>query len=296
MVKQLIVTADDYGLAQPVNDAVEACFESGVVRATCVMTNMPVYAQAAALRRRFPQHSLGIHWNLTQGRPVLSPTLVPSLVGGDGTFLPSLRGRWLRGQARPAEIRAELTAQYERFCAVAGAPDFWNTHQNVHVYPGIFQLVVELGRRLGIKAMRSHRRFTVPADCSELAYNLAHPGFWVKGRVIARWSRDAARRGMLMPDGRLHMPGYATGAVPPLEILRRAEWPRVRSALEWVIHPANRVEARLFGALTQSRVREYQTFSDPRLKHVLQRIGVAPVGFDALSEGEALPEKIISHG
>jgi chitin disaccharide deacetylase len=297
MVKQLIVTADDYGLAQSVNDAIEGCFQSGVVRAACVMTNMPEYAQVAALKRRFPQHSVGIHWNLTQGWPVLSPSAVPSLVRKDGTFSPSLRGRWLRGQVRVAEIRAELTAQYERYYRAAGVPDFWNTHQNFHVFPGIFQVCVELGRELDIPCMRSHRRFTVPCGRSSLAYHMGHAGFWVKGQVIARWSRAAERRGVLMPAGRIHTPGYAAGAESLVEVLRRIDWSGVRgSALELVIHPATAVDAKLFGGLTESRVREYQTFRDPQLKYLLQGAGVNPVGFDVLDAGEARREKVTSHG
>jgi predicted glycoside hydrolase/deacetylase ChbG (UPF0249 family) len=296
MVKQLIVTADDYGLAQSVNEAIEGCFANGVVRATCVMANMPEYAQAAALKQRFPQHSVGIHWNLTQGRPVLSPSSVSSLVRADGSFYPSLRARWLRRQVRALEIRAELTAQYERYLTVAGAPDFWNTHQNVHVFPGIFQIFVELGRELGIGAMRSHRRFTVPSSGSTSVYHLRHPGFWIKGQVIAQWSRRAAERGMRMPDGRIYMPGYAAGVTSLQDVLRRIRWQRVASALELVIHPATKVDARLFGGLTQSRVREYQVFSDPRLPHLLRRAGIQPVGFDALNGRPSAREKIVSHG
>jgi predicted glycoside hydrolase/deacetylase ChbG (UPF0249 family) len=296
MVKQLIVTADDYGLAQPVNDAIEACFASGVVRATCVMTNMPHYAQVAALKRRFPHHSIGIHWNLTQGRPVLSPSAVPSLVRGDGTFYPSLRGKWLRGQVRGAEVRAELTAQYERYCAAAGVPDFWNTHQNVHVFPGIFQLCVELGRELNIDCMRSHRRFIVPLAHSALAYHMRHPAFWAKGQVIARWSRQAEARGVLMPDGRINSLGYSIGMTSLQEILSRIAWEDVRCALELAIHPATQVDEKLFGRLTESRVREYQTFHDAQVKQLLKRAGIAPVGFDVLRPGQASHGKEVSHG
>src|SRR5262245_21309223 len=41
MHRKLIITADDYGMCEPVNQAIEECLAVGTVRATCVMTNMP---------------------------------------------------------------------------------------------------------------------------------------------------------------------------------------------------------------------------------------------------------------
>ena len=41
MSQRLIITADDYGLCEQVNQAIEECLSAGTVRATCVMANMP---------------------------------------------------------------------------------------------------------------------------------------------------------------------------------------------------------------------------------------------------------------
>ena len=150
MSQRLIITADDYGLCQPVNQAIEECIDAGSVRATCVMANMPAYGAAESLRKKFPQSSLGIHWNLTQGRPILLACELPTLVDGNGSFFkPSeLRRRWRFRQVNENEIRAELKAQFDRLMDIAGPLDFWNTHQNSHVYPGLFQTFVNLGREL----------------------------------------------------------------------------------------------------------------------------------------------------
>ena len=162
MNKQLIITGDDYGLCPAVNDAIEECLAAGTMRATCIMANMPSCAGAASLRQKFPRSALGVHWNLTQGTPVLEPARVPTLVDGAGQFYGSLRRRWLTRKLDRDEVRAELLAQYERFRSLAGAADFWNTHQDVHVFPGLFQLFVEFGKALKIPAMRCHERFTLP--------------------------------------------------------------------------------------------------------------------------------------
>jgi predicted glycoside hydrolase/deacetylase ChbG (UPF0249 family) len=284
--RQLIVTGDDYGMCASVNDAIEACLAAGTMRATCVMTNMPEYAGAALLKRHYPDCSIGIHWNLTQGEPVLSPAKIPTLVERNGHFGRKLRHRWLTGGVRLGEVRAELQAQFERFCDLGAKPEFWNTHQDVHLSPGLFQAFVRFGNELGIRVMRSHRRFTIPFGTSELHYHFSHPSYWAKGQVLASWARQAARQGAVMPDGRLYMPGYSAGVTSLQEVLTRIDWSRVYQAIELAIHPATRVEPDLFGKLKESRVREYEIFAQPQLKDSFQQCGVRAVGFEALAPQE----------
>jgi predicted glycoside hydrolase/deacetylase ChbG (UPF0249 family) len=288
MNKQLIITGDDYGLCTAVNDAIEECLAAGAVGATCVMTNMPSCAQAAGLRGQFPLSSIGLHWNLTQGKPLLTPASVPSLVGADGRFAGSLRRRWWARELNFAEMRAELVVQYERFRSLAGKPDFWNTHQNVHVYPGLFQFFVGLGNELNIPAMRSHERITLPLRSSVSRYHLGHPAYWFKGQVIRLWSMKARAKGMSMPDGRLYLPGYEAGQYTLASVLDRVNWRDVGTAVELVIHPAKALDAGLFGSLMESRLREYEMFREPRLAGKLERAGVRLVGFDALHKNGQL--------
>jgi hypothetical protein len=288
--RRLIVTADDYGLCAAVNGAIEECLAAGTVGATCVMANMPAAARSTALRARFPLASVGVHWNLTQGKPLLGATVVPTLVDGRGEFAPALRRRWLAGKIDRTEVRAELTAQYERFRTLAGAPDFWNTHQNVHVFPGLFQFFVALGQTLKIPAMRSHERVTLPAHGSAFAYDLRHPGYWLKGKVIRWWSRAARASGTRMPDGRLYLPGHSAGQYDLTAVLERLNWRDLNDAVELVIHPATELNSRLFGGLTESRLREYELFRDLRLAGRLARAGIRPSGFDALT-GKAVLER-----
>jgi predicted glycoside hydrolase/deacetylase ChbG (UPF0249 family) len=286
MNKQLIITGDDYGMCAPVNRAIEECLAAGTMRATCVMANMPCCGEAELLRRQFPRSSVGLHWNLTQGRPVLGPQAVPSLVNTHGEFAGALRHQWLSRRINYGEIRAELVAQYERFRALAGAADFWNTHQNVHVFPGLFQFFVGLGKELGIPAMRSHERFTLPANGSLTAFYVRHPAYWLKGQVIRRWSRAARAQGTRMPDGRLYLPGYQAGNYALTSLLERIDWRNAGSAIELVVHPATTADDQLFGRMTESRVREYRLFRDAKLAGRLKNIDVSLVGFEALQQSK----------
>ena len=189
----------------------------------------------------------------------------------------------MRGRINADEIRSELRAQCQQFSQVAGIPDFWNTHQNSHVLPRLFHLFVQAGRELGIPAMRSHRRLTVPCKVSPLRHNLSHPLYWFKGQVIARWAAKAEAGGVLMPDGRVYTPGYDGGGIASLpEIVERIEWNAVRRAVELVVHPATAVDEGLFGSLTQSRLLEYRVLREPALKERLRQSGVELAGFEVL--------------
>lgn len=284
MNHKLIVTADDYGMCNAVNEAIEECLAAGTLHAACVMTNMIAYDAAASLPDRFPQASVGIHWNLTIGQPVLSALQVPSLVGPDGRLhsFSEFRRGWLTGQVRLAEFKAELRAQYQCFYDLAGVPDFWNTHENVHLTPGLFHVCVALGQEFGIPAMRCHRRITVPRHTTPTRYNLRHPLYWLKGQVISWWSSRAEARGVLMPDGTIDTPGFDAGKAAIEEVVKRIQWPSVKNAVELVIHPATAINEALFGELTESRLHEYRAFSDPELANRLAATGVETAGFEAV--------------
>jgi predicted glycoside hydrolase/deacetylase ChbG (UPF0249 family) len=284
MDRRLIVTADDYGLCEPVNRAIENCIEAGTVSATCVMTNMPLYRDTIQLRVRFPNTSIGIHWTLTEGSPVLDASEIPSLVDDNGRFYTKDRfhRRWFSNQVNRSELKAELSAQFNRLYEMIGLPEFWNTHQDTHMVPGLFEACVSIGVELGIPAMRSHRRFFVFRDIDPTQYYLRHPVFWIKGLVIARWSKRAESQGMHMPDGKVYISGYGLNQAGIEEAIRQLPWKSVCQAAELVVHPTVEIDEKVMHSLKEVRVREYEVFSDRGLAEGLHKQGVQITGFGGL--------------
>ena len=78
-MRYLLITADDYGMSRAVNDGIVRGVEAGVITTANVMTNMPLLQEAGELRRRFPSLSIGLHWNLTEGKSVLAKEAVATL-------------------------------------------------------------------------------------------------------------------------------------------------------------------------------------------------------------------------
>src|SRR5579862_4857803 len=115
--KRLIVTADDFGLAVPVNEAVELGHSQGILTSASLMVTAPAAADAVERAHRLTTLGVGLHLVLMDGRPALPPEQIPDLVGTDGRFASDpirLGARiYLSGRAQQqaeAEIRAQLTA------------------------------------------------------------------------------------------------------------------------------------------------------------------------------------------
>jgi hopanoid biosynthesis associated protein HpnK len=156
-LKRLIVTADDFGAAREVNDAVEAAHRDGILTAASLMVGASAAADAVARARRMVSLRVGLHLVLVEGRPMLPASAVPHLVDGNGIFRCDMAGlgavMFFNGAAR-RELAAEITAQFEAFRATGLTLDHCNAHKHFHLHPVIGQLMVAIGRRFGLRAAR----------------------------------------------------------------------------------------------------------------------------------------------
>lgn len=133
MTRTLIVNADDFGMSDGINRGILEAHRSGIVTSATVMTNMPAARRGIErAQREAPELGLGLHINITYGRPVRPPEEVPSLVSPDGTFVSVPQGMALSSRWKRSDIDAEVTAQLDRFFAYAGRlPDHLDAHQLV---------------------------------------------------------------------------------------------------------------------------------------------------------------------
>lgn len=156
-MQRLIVTADDFGLSRPVNEAVERAHQHGILTAASLMTGAPARDDAVERARRLPRLGVGLHLTLVDGCPVLPPTEVPGLVGPDGRFStdPVKFGTALffsKKLRRQAE--AEITAQFEAFRKTGLVMDHVNGHQHFHMHPVISKIVARLAPEFGHPPVR----------------------------------------------------------------------------------------------------------------------------------------------
>jgi len=153
----VIVNADDFGLTSGVNRAVEEAHRSGILTSTTVLVGFDAAAEAADVARRCPELGIGLHVNLTEGRPVLDPARVRTLVDGEGLFDPGLARRALLGRVDARHVHDEVAAQAARLRALGVEPSHWDSHQGIAFWPQLVRPIAAATRAAGITRARSQR-------------------------------------------------------------------------------------------------------------------------------------------
>lgn len=158
MDRRLVVTADDFGADESVNEAVEIGHRDGVLTAASLMVGAPALADAVARAKRLPGLGVGLHLVLVEGRPALPAAAIPDLVDASGHFrsdmVASAIGIFLRPRAR-RQLAAEVEAQFAAFAATGLPLDHVNAHKHFHLHPTIAGTVLSVGRRYGMRAVRA---------------------------------------------------------------------------------------------------------------------------------------------
>ncbi len=155
-MKRLIVNADDFGMAESVNDGIIKGHQHGIITSASFMAGAKAAEHAAILARDNPSLGVGVHLCLTLVRPVADPAKIPSLAPRG--LLPGgpfpLMSRLLFGSIKIDEVEIELRAQIERTLALGIKPDHIDGHQHVHMMKRVFDVVMKLAEEYAIPAMR----------------------------------------------------------------------------------------------------------------------------------------------
>lgn len=181
MTRLLALCADDFGAAPGISDAIVELATAGRLAAVSCLANAAHWPGAApSLRGVAERVDVGLHFNLSEGRP-LSPELAriwPQLPA-----LPRLIAMAHLGLLPRSAIRAEFETQLAAFCeAIGAAPRFIDGHQHVHHLPGVRGLVLDAISRLRpVPAVRNTGR-------------LLGPGYRVKRGLIEATGGRALQR------------------------------------------------------------------------------------------------------
>lgn len=253
-MQKIIITADDYGMCDIVNDAIDSGIQNGFITTTNVMVNMEALEAAAKLRERFPNISIGMHWNVTTGKPVTDPNEIPTLVDKNGNFfsITEFKRRYAKGQIQKKDLEIELCNQYDMFRNVCGEADYWNTHENSSLSTKTFPVFAEVAQKYNIKATRTFQR--VYYDKINLSLKQATREFLVKN-FFELWF-TYIRKYFKMPTARVvsfDRISKTRGGVL-LEALKKDG----RDYIEVVFHPATSANHPCFGNISTERVKEYE--------------------------------------
>ena len=190
--KRLIVTADDFGIDVAVNEAIEQAYTDGVLTCASLMMGGRAVHDAVERARRLKGLGVGLHITLADGRPVSSRRSVRSLVDADGRFRNDLVGsgiRWFFNPLVRHQLAREIDAQFRAFQATGLVLDHVNAHKHLHFHPTVAAMIISIGRRYGLLAMR------IPDEPREVLM-AAEPGRTIPKSRLGPVLRILRRRAM----------------------------------------------------------------------------------------------------
>jgi predicted glycoside hydrolase/deacetylase ChbG (UPF0249 family) len=287
-MRKLIINADDFGYNKEITDGIIESHLHGVVTSTTAMANMGGIEYAATLRKNVPNLSIGIHFNLTQGKPVSAPDRVYSLVNREGNFYSfgELFKRTMMGKVKLSEVKLELSNQIEKLRGLGFELSHWDSHHHSTWIPVIFPVACNIAKKYSITAMRVYRvyRFDnvdslsgikksqVQRLSARIYYNL---GFWMTRNYYKFKTPDY----LLLPsrlsskfEGESYLECWIRGLAYAPEGIS-----------EFFVHPGFYQEDPSDKPLMRiQRQKELEALTDPSLREAIEKAGVEIVSFREL--------------
>ena len=290
MRKFLIVTADDFGLHEAVNEAVEQASRAGILTAASLMVGAPAAADAIRRARELPRLRVGLHVVLADGRAVLAPELIPGLADQSGRMNSRMFVNGVRFFASAAvrrQLEAEIRAQFSAFARTGLVLDHVNVHKHFHLHPTLLQMLLRIGREYGVPAVR------VPDEPLWFAARGGRWSPWIGAALLAPWNALMKRR--LRAAGMPHNDSLfgvaASGAMDEKTLL--AVLARLPPGItEIYLHPATVSGSAIAASMSGYRhAAELAALLSPRVRAAAAAAGIRHGGYvDALLAREAARE------
>jgi hopanoid biosynthesis associated protein HpnK len=300
-MKRLIVNADDFGWSEGVSRGIAEAHRNGIVTSTTLLANGAAFEAAVQLARREPRLGVGVHLNLSDGRPILASWDVPSLVNAQGQFSGGplrLAARMFAGRLQAAEVEAEWDAQISKVRKAGIHPTHLDGHKHVHMLPALFPIALRLAKRHGIPAVRvSVEHFIGPTGgWNGVRRNRRDLPAILKQRAQAsalNWmatdARDKVRRaGLACTDFFCGVTQTGFLDAPEIETIL---WNLPEGTTELMCHPGYHDAALAASAtrLQMHRERELEGLKEVQLRKVIAAVGAELIHYGRISEGEGRP-------
>ena len=281
-MRRLIINADDFGLTAGVNRGILEGYENGVVSSTTVMACGQRFQDAAALPERAPRLSVGCHLVFVDGQPILRPSQIPTLMGGnDGRFrekLLTFACLAATGKLAAGQIETEATAQIQKLKSAGIAVSHLDTHKHTHMFPVVLRGMLRAAENCGIRAIRNPFE---PLVFASLRHWKRQFQLRMLRRFRAGFRAALANAGVATPDGCIGV--AATGGVT-LDSFERLIEGLPEGTWEFVSHPGyndadlDKVKTRL----RDSREKELAILTSPSVKDLLRREQIELISYREL--------------
>jgi predicted glycoside hydrolase/deacetylase ChbG (UPF0249 family) len=234
-----------------------------------------------------PALGIGCHVVLADGRPVLPPSEVPSLLEpGTGLFYRSIQQlakQALGHRFRAEEIEAEATAQFQKIQAAGIRISHFDAHKHAHIFPSILKPLLRAAAVCGVPALRNPFEpvFSMPIP-NLLRIPVRYAEVLALRAFRAKFHSMVAESGLRTTDGSLGL--VATGTLNVANISALLE--RMQDGVwELVSHPGyNDAQLAATGTrLRASRETEMQALTADNTRRALERNGIQLISFQELA-------------
>ncbi len=290
---KIIFNADDFGITDAVSSAIVELFAGQTpLKSTTVMINL-ISGRSASLLKDFlksapaGKFSIGLHFNLTCGRPVSPAGDVGSLTGPDGTFLKfgELIERAAKNELSPAHIAAEFDAQISAFRDKLGFyPSHSDSHKHVHMLPQIFAIVSRGLEKYNVEGIRLTENISADELFTSQGVPPGTAARCFEGRLAKTCGSYsyAGSTGLSYPKAFLGT--YSVGSLGAETFEKEISgFLEMEGVCEYMTHPGVcDGELKKLSSLLAPRETEFNSLKDPRLAAILKKYNIEPVSFHDL--------------
>ncbi len=218
----MIINADDFGLSESCTKAIAEAFNLSLISDTTMVANGNAYDIALGLlhNSEVPNDRVGIHFNLTEGKPVTDKICHSTFFCENGRFHGKVNRMKPLNKIEQNAVYEELTAQLCRLKEDGIAVTHADSHHHIHTVPYILPIVLRVCQEQGINRIRPYR------NIGEIS--------WYKMIAKKHYNQKLCRRGF-------HTVDYF-GSV---EDLKNGKTGKLIGSLEIMVHPDYNVEGKL---------------------------------------------------
>jgi hopanoid biosynthesis associated protein HpnK len=286
-MRNLIVNADDLGWTQGVNRGIAEAHRNGIVTSTSLLANGCAFEEGVQSALQSPRLGVGVHLNLSDGKPLAPARQVKSLLDENGNFSGGPETLLFRLAAKSLdarEVELEWNAQIEKVRAAGIRPTHLDGHKHVQMLPGLFAVALRLAKKHGIEAVRvSHEASSLRAALNsggEPAGLLLKQGVQARGlKLLARDARKMAERaGIAAAD---YFCGVAQTGVLTKKGIHQLLASLPEGTTELMCHPGY-ADAELEKSATRlqkSRQTELEILTDKEIRKSIAVLGIRLINY-----------------
>lgn len=274
----VIIHTDDIGMCHASIQAYSELFDYGLISSGATMVPCSWFPQVAAFCRQHPKVDMGVHLTLTsewdnyRWSPVSTHHIDSGMIDTEGYFFRS--SEETQSYGNPEAIQTELQTQLERAISAGIEVTHLDTHMNTVAHPkflnGYLQLAIR--HRLPILFPRQDeagfRKLGLNSEIASIAASLVD---YLEDQGIPLVDH-AAGLDLDKPINRLEQAKQEMSDLPS-------------GITHFITHPS--IKTSELKAITpdwQSRVADYKTFMDEKLRQHIDNIGVQIIGYKTLKE------------